>query len=248
MRLRILRLTNSDDLNEAIPPELRAQALAAKVIEARIGEPVETITRVIWPDPELPDIVESWLERYQPDCVFMRAASYWVTYESVPLRLQRRGYRGTGWLARLGGAAGANSRLASSAPFRVVRRVAVRIIGGDTYFTPEEAAATVGATLRRIVVRESLVTVVRGPFNAHNSGGTKAGLARSKDRNRQFDSLLASFCGELHVPYVSVHHLADPRAQGGDEVHLNAEAQRMFAEIEGGAIADALMTARHAAG
>lgn len=246
--MRILRLTNSDDLNETIPAELRAPALATKVIEERMGEPVETIARVIWPDPELPDIVESWLDRYQPDCVFMRTASYWVTYESVPLRLQRRAYRGTGWLARLGGAAGANSRLASTAPFRVARRAAVRMIGGDTYFTPEEAAATVAATLRRIVVRESLVAVVRGPFNAHNSSGTKAGLARSKDRNRQFDSLLASVCGELHVPYVSVHHLSDPRAQGGDEVHLNADAQRTFAQIEGGAIAEALLATREAAG
>lgn len=244
--MRILRLTNSDDMNETIPPALRASALAEKLIERRIGEPIETIARVIWPDPELPDIVESWLDRYQPDCVFMRTASYWVTYESVPLRLQRRAYRGTGWLARLGGAAGANSRLASTAPFRVTRRAAVRMIGGDVYFTPEGAAATVAATLRKVVARESLVAVVRGPFNPHNSSGTEAGLARSNTRNARFDSLVGSICGELHVPYLPVRHLAEAGMQGGDEVHLNRKAQRMIAEAEAGAIVDALVAARGA--
>lgn len=245
--MRVLRLTNSDDLVESIPLALRAPALAEKLIEERIGEPVETVARVIWPDPELPEIVEAWLDRYQPDCVLMRTASYWVTYESVPLRLRRKAYRGTGWVARLGGAGGANSRLASTAPFRVARRLAVRTIGGDTYFTPEEAAATVAATLRRIVVRESLVTVVRGPFNAHNSSGTKSGFARSDARNARFDSLVASICGDQHVPYLSVRHLAGAGVKGGDEVHSNPNAQRMIAEIEASAIADALLAARHGA-
>ncbi len=242
--MRILRLTNSDDVNESIPAELRTPALAAKVIEARLGEPVETITRVIWPDSELPDIVESWLDRYLPDCVLMRASSYWVSYESVPLRLRRLAYPGTRWLASAGGAAGANTRLSYSLPFRMIRRAAVRTIGGDTYFTPAAATATVAATLRRIVARESLVAVVRGPFQAHDASGTKTGLARSVARTRHFDSLLAAVCSDLHVPYVSVTHLDDGRTTLGDGVHSHAMAHHMTAEVEGAAIADAWLAAR----
>ena len=229
-------------MSEVIPPARRAGAVAQRLIEERLGEPVETINRVIWPDPELPEIVERWLDRYLPDVVHLRAASYWVTYESVPLRLRRKGRLGV--LADIGAAAGARPRFASTASFRVVRRAAVRLIGGDTYFTPEEAAGTVAATLRRIVMRESLVTVVRGPFRPFNSSGTRAGHLRAEHRYARFESSLLSVCGELRVPYLSMGNLFAGEPPLPDEVHGQEGTHAKIGKLEGEAIVHAVLELR----
>jgi hypothetical protein len=242
--LRLLRLTDSNDLIPAADPSLGALALFERSTADGIGEPVETLIKVIWPDAELPGVVESWMERYHPDVVLLRAASYWVTYESVPLRLRRKAFPGTGVLARVGAAAGARPWIASSLPFRVARSVSTRILRGDTYFTPEDAAATVAATLRRIVVRESVVTVVRGPFNSHNASATRAGLARAKARTVRFDALLASLCAELHVPYLSIYQLASPEGLLADGVHSTLDTRRILAHVESDAVTAAVVAAR----
>lgn len=242
--MRILRLTNSNDVNDEVPAELRSTTVAERIVAARLREPVETTVRIVWPDPELPQIVESWLNRYEPDVVFMRASSYWYTYESVPLRLQRWRKFGLPALGRVGANAATKPRLANNAPFRFARRMAVRTIGGDTYFTPEGAAATVEAVIRRVVARESVLMVVRGPLNPHNAAGNAAGLARSLARNERFNRLVSDSCRDLHVPFVPVMHLADPQLQLADEVHEAAEGHRIIGEVEGEAIASAVIAAR----
>lgn len=88
--IRILRLGNSDDTSPGIPDDQRAYALAAQVLEDAAGQPVETVVRTIWPDPELPGLIDEWLDRYKPDLVFLKVTWYWYGYESVPLRLERR--------------------------------------------------------------------------------------------------------------------------------------------------------------
>ncbi|MEO6398754.1 MAG: hypothetical protein ABIP13_09840, partial [Tepidiformaceae bacterium] len=65
--MRILRLTNSNDLTPAVAPEFRASAVVERVVSAATGEPVESMVRAIWPTPDLPDHVGRWIETYQPD-------------------------------------------------------------------------------------------------------------------------------------------------------------------------------------
>jgi hypothetical protein len=71
--MRVLRLSNSDDTAGELSPEVRAWHIAGEVLAAALGEPVETTTRVIWPEPSLPDLVDRWLDRYEPDMVFSRS-------------------------------------------------------------------------------------------------------------------------------------------------------------------------------
>ena len=65
--MKVLRLSNSDDLNEAIPVEERVGNVAGRTMADEIGLPVETVTRAIWATDDLPDRVEKWLDQYQPD-------------------------------------------------------------------------------------------------------------------------------------------------------------------------------------
>lgn len=244
--MRILRLTNSDDMNESIPLEQRSVAVAERLIGERLGEPVETVMRVIWPDREVAEVVDGWLKRYEPDVVFIRASSYWYTYESVPLRIQRMGKWGLPFLGKAAAEAATNPMLANNAPFRFARRMAVRTIGGDTYFTPEGAAATIEAILRRVVAHESVVAVLRGPMHAHNASGTASGLARSKQKNARFTALVAQTCADLYIPFVPVAHLADTTEQLEDGVHTSGAGQRVLGEVEGEAIVAAVLESRGA--
>jgi hypothetical protein len=242
--VKVLRLTNSNDVLASLAPSLLASEVAARVISDRCGEPVETVSRVIWPGDELPAIVERWIARYEPDIVFLRAASFWVTYESVPLRIQRRMGRVGRWLAVIGLGLGGNPRVASSPLFRAVRRASVRVIGGDPHFTPEEATRHVAETLRVILAHESVIPVVRGPGHTHNAGGDPAGLLRAHARNDAFDAQLAALCATLHVAYASARATADnPAFLQADELHDNPEGQRVFGELEGQAIAAAWLAA-----
>ena len=238
--MRILRLSNSNDVLDDIPVELRAAAVAEQVVRDATGEAVETITRVVWPGPELPGIVGVWLERYQPDVVFLRAPAYWVNYESLPLRLERR-LGGIGkWPSQIGLKVGGNPTFAASRAGRALRKLLVRTLGGDTYFTPREATDYVAAVLRVVLASESVIPAVRGPGQAIDSSATAKGFQRATRRVDAFDRNLAALCVGLHVPYASVraigHQAAFLRA---DEVHDGPEGQRLYGQIEGQLIAQA---------
>lgn len=238
--MRILRLTNSNDFNDDIPEHLRGDAITRNAVAEAIGEPVETVSRAFWPSPRLPGLLEGWLNEYQPDAVLIRAAAYWVSFESVPLRIERRLGAFGSWPAGLGRAIGSEPTVASNWLARRARRLAVRAIGGDTYFTPAAAAEHVGDLLRVIRAKESLVTVVRGPGHAHNTAGTKGGLRRAQQRNREFEALLEDLCGKMHATFVSAAPAAAAaHALGKDDVHSTAEGQRAFADLEAKAIAAA---------
>jgi hypothetical protein len=238
--LRILRLTNSNDLLGNIPAELRGAAVAERVVAEATGEPVETVQRVVWPGPELPAIVERWLANYQPDVVFIRIPAFWICYESVPLRLQRRlgplGY----WPGRLGLKIGGNPGFAASRFGKTTRKLLLRTIGGDAYFTPQQVTLHVEAVLRTVLAKESVVPAVRGPGHSINSAGTARGLARAVQRSEQLDALLAAACSRLHVAYVSARAVGhDSSFLLSDELHDGPEGQRLYGEVEGRLIASA---------
>jgi len=245
-RMRILRLTNSSDVLATVPEHLRASRIAENVVAELTGEAVETEMRVFWPTEDLPEVVDRWIGRFEPDVLFIRAAAYWCSYESVPLRVERRlGPLGKP-LARAGLKTG-GSGLARMRAFQRVRQLAARTIGGDVNFTPAEATGLVRAVFRRALSHEALVPVMRGPGMARDSTGTRAGLLRAQRRNGELSALLAEMCQSLHIPYVPVDDTFDASLLDGDQFHTNEEGQRRQGELEGRAIAEAWLAARDGA-
>ncbi|MBI5946841.1 MAG: SGNH/GDSL hydrolase family protein [Chloroflexi bacterium] len=241
--MRILRLTNSSDLLPSVPEHLRSTRIAESVVAELTGEPVDTAVRVFWPTEELPDIVERWIDRFEPDVLFIRAAAFCCSYESVPLRLERKlGPLGKP-IARAAVKASA-SRVGHAGAFHAVRRLAVRTIGGDFNFEPEEATAIIEAVFRRALSHESLVPVMRGPGMARDSTGTPAGLLRAQRRNAALSAELAKMCQSLHILYAPVEDTFDASLLAEDQFHSNEAGQRRQGEMEGRAIARAWIAAR----
>jgi hypothetical protein len=242
--VRILRLTNSNDMLADLPPEQMGAAIAEQVVRERTGEPVETVTRVVWPSSALPGILEGWLDRYQPDVVFLRAPAYWVSYESVPLRLQRRlGPLGK-WPGELGLKIGGNPRFAASRAGRAARKLMMRTIGGDTYFTAEQATSHVAAVFRAVIARESIVPAILGPGHPVDSSATSKGHERATRRVDEFDARLRAVCETLHIAFATARNVdhADSLLRA-DELHEGPEGQRLYGELEGHVIADAWLAA-----
>jgi hypothetical protein len=242
--VRILRLTNSNDMLADLPPEQMGAAIADQIVRERTGEPVETVIRVAWPGPALPDIVDSWLDRYEPDVVFLRAPGFWVSYESVPVRLQRRlGPLGK-WPGELGLKIGGTPRFANSRAGKAARKLMMRTIGGDTYFTPEQATAHVAAVFSVVLARESIIPAMRGPGHPIDSSATRKGLVRATGRVDEFDARLRVLCASLHIAFASARGVvhADSLLRA-DELHEGPEGQRLYGELEGHIIADAWLAA-----
>ncbi|MCC6381983.1 MAG: hypothetical protein IT304_05705 [Dehalococcoidia bacterium] len=237
----VLRLTNSDDFNPAVPPDNRAPAVAAAAFERVTGQPLETVGRIIWPSAELPDIVEAWLVKYRPEIILFRTSSYWCTYESVPIRLRRRYGRAGAMAVRAAERAGESPRLPSTLPFRMGRTLATRVIGGDPHFTPEQVVEVTGAVLRRTLADETITTLVRGPVTAYNAGGGARGAARAARRIQALDSGLEELCGRLHVPYASqVGEGGVPGNRtyfGADRIHRSVQGHFETGTAEGMAMA-----------
>ena len=184
--MRILRLSTSDDLHPSVPDELRGYRIVERTVAAETGEPVETILREIWPEANLPDVVGAWLDRYEPDIVFLRVSSFWASYQSVPLKLRRSRLGAPGRaLARAGFAAAEVPRVGHSRAFIAFRDAARRVIGGATYFTPEEVIERLTLTMRRVLRREGVLLIVRGGLVAETAGCPAGVVAREEEKRRR---------------------------------------------------------------
>lgn len=247
--INLLRLGSSNDVFAGVPEDLRAGAVAARILGSAAGETVETVSRVIWPGPELPDLLDRWLDRYRADVVALKINWFWFAHESVPLKLERR----YGSLGRAAGSAGQRAAgvpwLARGRFFGLANRLALQTIGGETYFTPEDVLARMGACIRRILVREHVVVVVLGPGgNQQHRGLPRGALARYEDKWRLVDARMADLCRDLSIPYIARDR---PRARdefhrrlGKDGFHMGPEGQRLAGTEEGEALAAAWRAAR----
>ncbi|MGH2632945.1 MAG: hypothetical protein ACRDG3_06005, partial [Tepidiformaceae bacterium] len=183
--MRILRLSTSDDLRPEVPESDRIHRLVEQTLTEETGQPVETMIRVIWPTPALPEAIGRWLDSYDPDVVFFRVSSYWFTYESVPLKFERSRFARPGHvLARAGFASASTPWLAYTPVYRGARNLARRVIGSAVNFTPDEVIEAVEGSLRRIVQHERAVVVVRGALIAETDG-CSAAVQRRAEANRQ---------------------------------------------------------------
>ncbi len=234
--MRILRLSNSNDINARIPPERRMGSVVKALLEERLQETVEVQTRLLWPTPRCPELVSGWAEEFEPDIVYFLLSEYWTTYESVPLMLRRRFGRVGARLARLGKDSANTPWFAENAVFHRARNLAVRTIGGATPFTVDEALAAIEATVRLLARREETVIVVRGPAKAMNSGGDKAGLRRNEKRLASFSAGAQAIAERYRTEWLTfpahLEHDADPSVLLGDRIHRNEEGHLAIALAE----------------
>jgi hypothetical protein len=244
--MRILRLATSDDTLPTVQESERGYRIVEQAIAAETGQTVETTCREAWPDANLPAVIDRWIDSLQPDIVFFRVSSYWFTYQSVPLKLQRSRL---GWPARMAANAGFASAArpwpGNTAAFNTGRNALRRVVGSAVHFTPEQVIEAVTACIRRVLQHENVVLVVRGPLIAETAGCSRAIRDRAEEDRRRVDRAIARLCAEVHVHYTGCRE-APPlpsvaRFRGPDRLHLNAAGHRRVGIEE----AQAHLTAWH---
>lgn len=238
--VRLLRLGNSYDTDPNVAPGANKVSVADRILAEGSGEQIETTIRVVWPSPALPGLIDGWLDRYQPDVAILVVSSYWFTYVSVPVRVERSfGPLGKP-LARAGLKAAATPWLAHNPAFRLARRATLSTIGGATNFTPAEVIESMETCIRRILTRETVALVVRGPRVAFAADGTEKSRQWAEKRRAAVSTHMAEFCRRLHVEYVAydvgASPLDSPNEFQGDLVHATAGSHEDQGRLEGDAL------------
>ncbi|MFN0096658.1 MAG: hypothetical protein ACKVVT_18020 [Dehalococcoidia bacterium] len=239
--MKLLRLGSSQDAPGRVPPEYSLEHLIREGLSRELGEPVEVLTKPIWPTARLPELVRGWMTDFQPDFVRMGVVGYWFMYESVPLKLQRRFGRPGQAVGDAGKRATEVPWIAHNAAFRFGRRVAQRTIGGATPFSAEQVVACVTATLSEVVRHEGVMVQLRGPDGRARIGDySKSAIDRMELRRKDVTGQLAALCARHHVTFVGYDEprwragTAPPRS--GDGIHAGiegnvAEAAEVIREI-----------------
>lgn len=240
--MKVLRLGNSDDLDPRVPDDQKNWYVVGKVLEEAIGEPVETVVKAIYPGEELPTKVAEWMDKYQPDLVFLKVTWVWYGYESVPRRIERIFGRAGRPIARAGLKASRQQKYVSKWWFKAGRRVAHRVIGGDTQWPTDQVLRDMEATIRKVVARENIALVVKGTGGGRRNEGPLTGqYGRFAQRRSYVEGNIGKLCNELHVPYVGT----GPRKpdeqrdlKGGDGIHPGATGHYWMGRQEGLALVE----------
>ncbi|MGI8925430.1 MAG: hypothetical protein ACR2HN_02140 [Tepidiformaceae bacterium] len=243
--MKVLRLGNSNDFAGGLRKDERASGIAERMLAEASGEPVETNVRTIWPTPDLPDLLERWLDRYEPDLVFLSYSSYWFAYQSVPLKIERTFPFIGRHLRSASNQATARPWLARSRPYHLVRQFSLRTIGGATYFTTTEVIERMEACIRRVLAREHVALVVRGTFGGQERYRDLPARLQALHHERRLEvhHALKALCSDLHVVYVS-REVRQNEAEveailGADAFHWNAQGHQIRGEVEGAAMVQA---------
>ena len=240
--MRVLRLSTSDDRPGRVAAGQAAHEVAEQILRDETGEAVETVVRPIWPDESLPDLIDRWMERYEPDLVFLRVNGFWFQYESVPLKIERKFGRLGKPLARAGTRIGEVSWLARSRTFRRLQYFAVKVLGGATYFTTEQVTACMEECIRRVVAHEHVGLVVRGTDGRLAGELPQRSIAAYESRRQQVEHALERICRSLHVRYMGTTEMFDRQKMdamlGADRFHRGAEGHLIAGEAEGVALLD----------
>lgn len=237
--MKVLFLGNSSEVYGKLDPADRRTSRAAQSLEEAFGEPVEMLTRTVWPTPALPATVEKWMGEFQPDMVYLNVISFWFNYESVPLKFERVLGRIGKPLTNAGIKASQTRWPGHTRAFHWVREKSQRVIGGATFFEPEDVIAVVTDCARMAVRHENVVVVVKGPRGSGAYHGVGRSRSRAEERRQRVHAALSRLCEELHVDYVGVErpiHLTNPRGDLlPDKLHRGAEGHeqsgREIAEI-----------------
>lgn len=251
-RMRILRLGNSEDISPGLEDQQRAWYIGARELEAAIGEPVEIVVRPIFPTPDLPQLVRKWIDEAQPDLVFLKVTWYWYGYESVPRRIERLLGRAGKPIAKAGLNAAAKPGLAHNRTFRFGRRMAHRIIGGDTQVPTSQVLRVMEECIRTIIARENIALVVKGTGDGRREEeGLQGYFGRFQKRREEVEGSIERLCKELHVPYTGTRRNQSLPSEkpSADLIHRGASAHERMGRNEAAAMLEAwqAFTADHSA-
>ena len=233
--MRILRLGSSLDSQGETPPELRASSIAEQMLATACGEPIETILRLPRPVSTLAETVEAWVHEVEPDIVCFNISSFWCEGEVAAKRLRELGPIGRS-IAHYMDRATKSYRFNANPAIRAGRTFGAYTIGGRPPFSPQQAASSIEAALRRIVRDEHRAVVVAGsPFSASLEGGAPA-RRRARGRRTELFQRLAEVCESLHIPYDLPAHAPDAfdkRLRTRDGLHFGPEMHARCGAIQG---------------
>jgi hypothetical protein len=233
--MRVLLLGASNDTGDWFEGGRKRHEIVRDRLAAEYGEPVEVINRSMWPRGDMASTVENWMGRYEPDVVYLSVQSYWFSYESVPLRVQRLLGKFGPWFGNAGFRFAESPRWAYNPVFRGVRRALRATIGGDPHFTTGQVIERVSDCIRVVIKHEGVVMVVKGPHSRSNYA-TRPGSAARKERQRMaVHTALEELCRQLHVTYNGsdepVYDQETFRGKRvGDGLHFNAKLHELTAE------------------
>jgi hypothetical protein len=235
--MKILRIATSADWWPGVPEEQRAPTLLARRLEEESGERVEQVLHSISPKASSIEKLEGWLTDFDPDLVMLRANPFWYCFESPALLLERKGGHVGRWASGLVLRAGRNPAVASSRPFRILRKMGVKAAAPAYYYTPEQVIEWMDEWIRLILRHELVVPVVFGTSISSYYEPDPRREARVEARRISFNVQLRALCERLRVACSAPVNLSEgvPRGKqylASDGMHPNAEAQRLIAEAE----------------
>ena len=241
--MKLLFLGNSNEFYGDLAGEDRRAARVARSLEAALGEPVDVTVRQIWPTDSLPGRLEAWMDELEPDIVYLNVVSFWFVYQSVPLRFERRFGRIGRPLKSAGIRASQVPWLGHTSAFHWVRRQSQKLIGGATFFEPDDIVAVMSDCIRVATRHEQAMLVVKGPRSRTAHNVTERSRAWAEDRRRRVHNALSALCGSLHVEYVGSErprYLTEPGSPTlGDRLHSGSEGHSSSGDEIAGLLAAA---------
>lgn len=182
--------------------------------------------------------MRGWLDRFEPEVVYLKTNQFWFNHQSVPLRIERA----LGPLGRpfAGAALKANDAgwLAHNAAFRSARDFARRRIQGAYHFEPDEVVQRLGECIRVILQNESTHLLVAGASGLSDQSLDEKDRQRREARRLRVHRGLQALCNELHVDYVGAdqpHYLTQPtleRHLQSDQFHRSARGHAQGVDRE----------------
>jgi hypothetical protein len=221
-----------------VPEERRAWRIAQEHLAAALGEPVETALHMISPSRRLPSLLDEWLDETEPDLVFLKVNWYWYAYESVPRRIERILGRAGRPVARAGVKATHNEKLAHNPAFKLGRRTAHRLIGGDPPYSTVEVLDVMETVIRRVVAMESIALVVKGNGGSRTQAGDgfMGPYERFNRRRIEVEGSVERLCKSLNVPYIGTPARSERsarEARKNDGIHRGAFGHERMGHQEG---------------
>lgn len=251
--MRVLLLGNSNDAGEWFEGGRKRHEIVRDRLAELYGEPVEVITKSIWPNKELPVVAEGWIRKYEADVVYLTIVAFWFQYRSVPLRVRRL----LGPFGQSVGDAGfrvaESSRWAYNPVFRGIRGGLQAIVGGDAHFSTDQVVERISEVIRRGLRSEDCVFAIQGADGRTAYSKSRRGKASDEARRLRVDRAMRAFCAEHHVFYENPQTpvwATDPalaKNRVGDGLHANAQWHERSAELIVETIRRALEAAGHPA-